>query len=204
MAFSAASYSHLGMNEFASSTRSRIASVLFIYEIFLLAVAQRGHWLDRGGAPCRNVAGSERDDKKERRSKHKCHRIDCFYPKEHRAQQARKPGGAGNAEDNAAQRKAKPLTQYQRENAAALRAQRLPDGDLARAFHDGIRNHAVQPKHSEQRSDEGERAEEREHQAALGFRGIEDCGERLDVGDRLIVIQRQHLPAYRRSKARGI
>ncbi len=88
------------------------------------------------------------------------------------------------------------LPQHQVQDAAARRAERLADGDLARALYDGIRDDAVETEHGEQRGDDGERAEQREHQAALIFGRIEDGGERSDFRDGLIVIEREDLLAH--------
>ena len=99
---------------------------------------------------------------------------------------------------------AKTLPQHQRKNAAALRAQRLPDGDLPRALDHRVGDDAVQAQHREQRGGDGKCAEKREHQASLIFRGVEDGGERLDFRDGLVVIELQDCTAHDVGEGRWI
>jgi len=54
-----------------------------------------------------------------------------------------------------------------REDAEALGAERLADGDLACALDDGVGDDAVETEHREQRGGNGECTEQREHETAL-------------------------------------
>jgi hypothetical protein len=130
------------------------------------------------------------------RSQHKCNRVECFYSKEHGIERTREAGCSGDADDNSGKRNPNTLPQHQRENTAALRAQRLPDRDLPRALDHRVGDHAVQAEHREQRGRDGECAEQREHQTPLIFGGVEDSGERFDIGDGLIAVHREHLTPY--------
>ncbi len=88
-----------------------------------------------------------------------------------------------------------PITSFS--TSLALRAERHPNADFARALRDRVRHQAVNPEAGERQRDDGEDGQQQHGETPGGDRLRHRLFHRAHVEDRLIFIQSRHLAAHR-------
>ena len=97
-----------------------------------------------------------------------------------------------------------PLRQHQRQDRPRVRAERLPDPELANALRHAVREHAVDPDRRHQQRDRAEDRQQRHRRAAPFERAIHPLLHRPDVEDRLLGIDLLHGRSHLRDELRRL
>src|SRR6266404_7429135 len=123
---------------------------------FASFVAQRDQGIDACGAPRRNVACGQSDQRDQRQAQRVSRGIARAYAEEQRFAQARKSVGQRQADRYAQQNHRAHFLHDQKTHVRGFGAERHADANLARPLHNKIRQHSVNAHSREQRRQSSE------------------------------------------------